>query len=797
MPFRAVTIGILLLCWPFLAGAEAVVLQDGKGVVDAAPAEVPLVPWAKIIKDADRELTSDRVLALPARGSAAEGTRIASFGFSGAVYWFSLSLDNPGAAPLQRLLVFDPTWLDQVEVTLVRPDGTTQVFRGGDRLAFGQRAEPHRKINFALALPPGQSRLVVRTQTDDPFVVAMTLWEKSAFYAADSGEAGYFGLVYGALGALLVFNLILFLSVREGIYAAYVAYLLAFLVMHATYNGHLYPLLWPNSPAWDNWAHSIFIYLFMMAGLVFAIQFLELRTRLAPAYRWAKWLTLALIVSFALTAQGGYGLHVSSAILWVMVYSPFVLVLGVWSLLKGNRAARYFLTAAMAGFVGSFITALTVAGLIPYSLYGYRAVDIGMLLDAALLSLALADRLRLSRLEAEEAKTQLIETTRSYALQLEDAVAERTHELRQANAVKDRFFSIVAHDLRGPIEGLAMFFRVLKSGKDFTADRLETIRATVENTRDFLDELLTWARNQRGEIDCHPVAVDMGRLLAEIQELYSTQAQAKGVRLNLETAEDCWVFADPAMTRTVLRNLTHNALKFTRKGGSVTASITPEQDGCRVSITDTGVGMDAEMRRSVFRLNAKTRGSPSTDGEAGTGLGLILCKEFVEKNSGAIGVMSEVGKGSTFWFRLPPAQAPEITDQRVVLEKLGTLRVLIAEDDALHRESGAQILRELGCSAAFAANGAEAVRLAAEETFDLILMDIDMPRVDGVEATKQIRASGSRCPIVALSSYSRRELMQRAGEIEFDDYLYKPLTKDTLIMAVAGLISGAAHAPTP
>lgn len=652
-------------------------------------------------------------------------------------------------------------------------------------MIFAHRALPHRKINVELTLPPGESRLVVRTQTRDPYLVAMTLWERSAFYASDSGESQYFGLVYGALGALLIFNLFLFFSVRETIYAAYVAYLFSFLVMHATYNGYLYPLLWPTLPVWGNWAHSIFIYLFMLSGLVFAIQFLELRAKLLPAYRWAKWLTFTIFASCVVTALGGYGLHVASSILWVVVYSPFVLLLGVWSLLKGNRAARFFLTAAMAGFIGSFITALTVAGLVPYSLYGYRAVDVGMLLDALLLSMALADRLRISRLEAEAAKTQVIEAGRSYAHQLEMAVAERTLELSKANAVKDKFFSIVAHDLRGPIEGLAMFFKVIKSVDNFTNERLETVRATIDNTRDFLEELLTWARTQRGEFDCHPVVFDMAPVLMEIQELFSTKAQAKGVLLDLKVEEGCWVFADLAMTRTVLRNLTHNALKFTNKGGSVRASLTAGLDDCRVSVTDTGVGMSEEMRQNVFRLSETTRGSPTVGNEFGTGLGLILCKEFVEKNGGVIGVASELGKGSTFWFSLPLAKAPDSAGKAVILERLASLRVLIAEDDKLQRETTTQVLRDLGCIPVLAVDGAEAIRLVSERDFDLILMDIDMPQVDGVEAAREIRSRGGRSRIVSLSSYSRQELSQLAGDVQFDENLYKPLTKDALIMVLA------------
>lgn len=782
-------LGILLSCCSFFARAESTF--PTAVAVDASLAEASLVPWARIVKDPRKLETVEALLRLPALPAGSKGASMASFGFSDATYWFSVSLENPGAAPLQRLLVFEPTWLDDVRVTLFEPGGARREYAGGDDLPFAQRALPNRYINFELTLPPGRSQLLVRTQTRDPFLVGMTLWEKGAFFHADSKELLYFGLLYGGTGAMLLFNLLLFLAVREKAYFSYVAYLAAFLLMNATYNGHLYPLLWPNAPAWGNWAHSVFIYLNLFAGLSFSIAFLDLKTKMPRAYRWSLGLLVTIAVSFVATALfGGYGPHVSSAILWVAVYTPFVLMLGVVSLLAGNRAARYFLPATAAGFIGSLVTALTVHGYLPYSAYGYRAIEAGMLIDAVLLSMALADRLRLARADAEAVRSKLIETTRSYAQQLEATVAERTAELRQANETKDKFFSIVAHDLRGPIGSLAVLVNdVVTSVDEMTQEMLEIIRSTTKNTSQFLEELLTWARSQKGEIDCQPLALDMKQILEEVQSLFSAQARAKGIHLETQIDSSCWAYADLAMTHTILRNLISNALKFTASGGSVRVSLGVEGDFCQVRIADSGVGMSGDVLHSVFRLDIKSSSSRGTQNEPGTGLGLILCKEFVEKNGGAIGVQSERGKGSTFWFTLPRARALGIFDTRAILEKAGSLKILVAEDDALHRETSGKVLRDLGCTPTFAVDGEEAARLALAGGFDLILMDIDMPKLNGVEAAKRIRAGGGCGRIVALSSYSQRDLGERAREARFDGYLDKPLSKDALARVLVGLFA--------
>lgn len=781
--------GILLLpCFLFGHVAQAAQGPSEARAADASAAMLALVPWSAITKDPGNALTADEVSRLAERGQPARGEEIVSFGFSGATYWFSVVLDNPESAPLKRLLVFEPSWLDDIRVTLIGPDGAKQEQVGGDTLPFDQRALPNRYINFELTLPPGQSRLLVRTQTNDPFQVGMTLWERSAFFQADSRELVYLGLIYGGIGGMLLFNLMLFFSVREKTYLAYVAYLAAFLLMNNATHGTLYALLWPDSPAWGNWAHSVFIYFAQFAGLVFSIVFLDLKTRMPRLYRWSLGLLAVIAASFVVTVLFGYGVHVFSSILWVSVYTPFVLMLGVASLLAGNRAARYFLPATAAGFIGSLITALTVLGYVPYSTYGFRAVEIGMLADAVLLSMALADRLRLARADAEAARSKLIETSRSHAQQLEATVAERTAELRQANATKDKFFSIVAHDLRGPIGSLSVMFNdVVGSAAEVTDELLDMARATTKNTSLFLEELLTWARSQRGEIDCNPRAVDLRGVLLETQALFATQARAKGVRLDLTIADTCWVFADLAMLHTVLRNLIHNALKFTGRGGSVRAGMAREGGRCVVSIVDSGVGMDEAARRNLFRLDVKAPSSRGTQNESGTGLGLILCKEFVEKNGGEIGVRSQLGRGTTFWFSLPIADAEKIVDPRSALDRLKALKVLVVEDDPLHREANGKILRDLGCVPVFAADGGEAVRLASAGGFDLILMDIDIPGLDGFEATRRIRAGGHAGRIVSLSSYSRRELSRLAEGVAFDAWLDKPLSKDALLGVIANL----------
>ena len=400
--------------------------------LDISSPKVNLLQGATLIQGTREDAGIDELSMMPVTGAGFQEEMI-SFGFGSMPSLFIVSLNNSEKKTVPRLLVFNPTWLDQVKVVLKDPDGRETVFDGGDFTPYANRSVDHRKINLELNLKPGKTRLFIRIQTGDPYLVQMALWEKGAFYHADSLENTYTAFVYGVIIAMLLYNLFLFISVKEVVYAAYVNYLLFFLLMHSTYNGYTFPVFWPGSPVWGNWAHSVFIYLFVMSGLYFASSFLELRKMLPKYHYYASALGALLVISFAVTTAGGYPLHVRSSILWVFVYAPFVLFLGLGSLLAGNTAARFFLTAAVTGFVGSFITAMTVTGVIPFSFISYHAVDLGMMIDSIILSIALADRLRIARSEAEDAKAKLFEITRSHAITLEQEIAERTTELEMLN----------------------------------------------------------------------------------------------------------------------------------------------------------------------------------------------------------------------------------------------------------------------------------------------------------------------------------------------------------------------------
>lgn len=243
-------------------------------------------------------------------------------------------------------------------------------------------------------------------------------------------------------------------------------------------------------------------------------------------------------------------------------------------------------------------------------------------------------------------------------------VQHKNVQLQKLNATKDKFFSIISHDLRGPLNSLTSFSELLINHMDhLSRGEIQTLAKdldqSVKGLFGLLENLLEWSRSQTGAIQFTPEPFDLSTLLEENEELLATQAQNKRITLMSDAPKGVYVNAHKNSISTVIRNLISNAIKFTSPGGAIKLDVSREQGQVIVSVSDTGVGMDDEAIEKIFRIDTKHT-TAGTANEKGTGLGLILCKEFVEKNKGKIWVTSEPGKGSVFYFSLPEFVPAEV-----------------------------------------------------------------------------------------------------------------------------------------
>lgn len=239
----------------------------------------------------------------------------------------------------------------------------------------------------------------------------------------------------------------------------------------------------------------------------------------------------------------------------------------------------------------------------------------------------------------------------------DNSLLESEKRLRELNATKDKFFSIIAHDLRSPFYTIQGFCSILSEqvrAKDYEGvdEYAEIIQKSSQKAMDLLKNLLEWSISQTGRMVFNPENLDVYLLLHETIELLRDSAKQKSISIELHAHQDIYFTADKAMLSSVLRNLLSNAIKFSRLNGSITLSAEEKDNELLFSVSDNGIGMNDTERAKLFRID-ETHATKGTKKEEGTGLGLILCKEFITRHGGKIWVESEPEKGSTFFFTIP------------------------------------------------------------------------------------------------------------------------------------------------
>ena len=254
-------------------------------------------------------------------------------------------------------------------------------------------------------------------------------------------------------------------------------------------------------------------------------------------------------------------------------------------------------------------------------------------------------------------KNAELEKTNSLLKEKKLSIQQQNKELQDLNAEKNKFFNIIAHDLKNPFQSIFGFSDLLINDID-TLDKertlffVKTIRSSAHNTYDLLENLLMWSRSQTGVIGFNPSPIYLKKMVFEIIRMLHGNSLAKNITVSCEMDDDIQINADRNMMSTVIRNLLSNAIKYTMRSGNVQIVASKSDYAITISVIDNGVGINEENIKNLFSISQKTS-SLGTDNETGTGLGLILCKEFIEQHGGRISVESEYGKGSSFVLFLP------------------------------------------------------------------------------------------------------------------------------------------------
>lgn len=373
---------------------------------------------------------------------------------------------------------------------------------------------------------------------------------------------------------------------------------------------------------------------------------------------------------------------------------------------------------------------------------------------------------------------------RIMGIQVDITNQKNTEELLKSTLKnRDKLFSIIAHDLRGPIHNLIpmleMYSDITPENYEKGLDLIADIKKSVQNTADLLDNLLSWARIQSKTLNFSTTSFILIDVVNEIVTLYSSMADFKKITIEVNICKDITVEDDINSARLVIRNIVNNALKYTPNGGKIIIEAYYERENVLIKISDTGVGMSEEMINNFYdsKLFESTYG---TKNEKGTGLGLALCKDTIENNEGSIDVYSKPGEGTRFEFTLKRGTYSKDSSAATVISKnkIGLLqnkKILLVEDDSFSQLYGKNILTKWNTIVDIADNGQIALEILKESQFDIILMDLEMPVLDGFSTIKAIKDDLLiQTPIIAFSSNISEETRTQALKSGSCDYIIKP-----------------------
>ncbi|MDX1695738.1 MAG: 7TM diverse intracellular signaling domain-containing protein, partial [Ketobacteraceae bacterium] len=663
--------------------------------------------------------------------------------------------------------------MDSIDVYMPAPETAEgyRVYHTGDSKTFGSRTIKNN--HFLIPISPGHevTTYYVRFETNGPMHIGLEVLSFSAL-TESVGDINYFqGAYFGIFVVMALYNLFLFIFVKEKSYLSYVCFIMTMGLFQMSVHGYAFQFLWPEAVWWNNISSIFFSGLAVCFLCKFAQHFVQTENYVPGLHRLLGILAYFAVGNSLLTLTMPYQVSlIWMSVLNVLVASTVVVAVTL-SFLRGSRQAKYFmLSFAVLITFGVFYTLSVVGWFVDSSLSRYT-FQMASVVSIVLLSIGLADKIN--------------------SLSEKALVAEK-----DANRLKDEFMSTVTHELLTPVNGIRLSLDLLKPRLTDNGQRElhKTASDSSVHLLNLIESMFTFVEARRGSLEIVPKTVRLKALFSYVFNYFKAN-ESQDLKMVME-----WDDALPEIARVdesklilVLSQLIKNACAFTKQGNVTLRVKSLGDDLCRVTVSDTGTGIENDQLKKIFNAFQQADNSLVRE-HSGLGIGLNIVKDILDLFGSKMTVESKPGKGTMVSFTLSLGCPSSAQTQEFEKSSEGrateaeqshpAATILVVEDNAVNSLLICKVLTSAGYLPVTAVNGEEALAiLDARSDIDAILMDCQMPVMHGYEATERIRKHPvySQIPVIAVTANVSTEDKMRCKTSGMDDFLAKPVKKQAVL----------------
>lgn len=616
------------------------------------------------IEDNTNQLTFEQVRDLPEKSFNVSSQLTFNKGYTSSGYWLRFRLNFPTELINSLWLLEIPfPLLDYVALYAPDQNDTYSVIQTGDRSPFAQRDLD--TTNFVFKLRPKQKNNVyyLHIKTKDSLQVPLFLWNIEHFPKHNAYMTGLQGIYFGIMIVMILYNLFIYLSVRDRSYLYYISYISCSTLFQASMQGYSAEYFWPNNTWWANINIPFLSVISLLFASLFTRNILHTQSLLPKLDKALICTTVALLFTLPIVIFGSYNLAIFATIITAFIFFNLVFVTACLAAFKGNRTAKIFLVAWSIFLIGGAISILGMLNILPLEYANLNAIQIGSAIEVILLSLTLADRINLIKKEKAEIETASREILLEANIQLENS-----------NRLKDEFIATISHEIRTPMNGVLGSAQLLLDTHPDEEQSLyiDTINHSGKTLLEILNNILDYSKIEADKLKLEFTEFDLEEMINECADCFSIIARQNNIKLFVRIHNDApkTIISDPIRFKQILLNLISNAFKFTLIGQVVihVQRAKNSKDHLYIEVEDSGCGLTLEQQNVLFQPFVQIDGSSSRE-KGGTGLGLAISKKLTRLMQGEIGVHSQIGKGATFWFTAAVKVIEESDSDRFIYDK--------------------------------------------------------------------------------------------------------------------------------